>query len=40
MEEGRICYPSVAHWERRTCQIRLRSDALGEEGIMVPISLC
>ena len=26
-EEGRIYYPSVAHWERRTCQIRMRSDA-------------
>jgi hypothetical protein len=26
-EEGHIYYPSVAHWERRTCQIRMRSDA-------------
>ena len=32
-EEGRIYYPSVAHWERRTCQIRMRSDALGEERL-------
>jgi hypothetical protein len=24
---GRICYPSVAHQERRTCQIEMRSDA-------------
>jgi hypothetical protein len=32
-EEGRIYYPSVAHWERRTCQIRMRSDALGEESL-------
>jgi hypothetical protein len=26
-EEGRIYYPSFAHQERRTCQIRMRSDA-------------
>jgi hypothetical protein len=24
---GRIYYPSFAHQERRTCQIRMRSDA-------------
>jgi hypothetical protein len=33
MEEGRIYYPSFAHEERRTCQIRMRSDALGEESL-------
>ena len=32
-EEGNIYYPSFAHEERRTCQIRLRSDALGEESL-------
>jgi hypothetical protein len=32
-EEGRIYYPSFAHEERRTCQIRMRSDALGEESL-------
>jgi hypothetical protein len=26
-EEGHIYYPSFAHQERRTCQIRMRSDA-------------
>jgi hypothetical protein len=34
-EEGRIYHPSFAHEERRTCQIRLRSDALGEESLGV-----
>jgi hypothetical protein len=33
LEEGHIYYPSVAHWEKRTCQIRMRSDALGEESL-------
>jgi hypothetical protein len=37
-EEGCIYYPSFAHEERRTCQIRLRSDALGEE--ILGASLC
>ena len=32
MEEGRIYYPSFAH-EERTYQIRMRSDALGEESL-------
>jgi hypothetical protein len=32
LEEGRFYYPSVVHWERRTCQIRMRFDALGEES--------
>jgi hypothetical protein len=32
-EEGCIYYPSIAHWERRTCQIRMTSDALGEESL-------
>jgi hypothetical protein len=32
-EEGRIYYPSFAHEERRTCQIRMRFDALGEESL-------
>jgi hypothetical protein len=32
-EEGHIYHPSFAHEERRTCQIRMRSDALGEESL-------
>jgi hypothetical protein len=33
MEEGCIYHPSFSHEERRTCQIWLRSDALGEESL-------
>jgi hypothetical protein len=32
-EEGHIYHPSFAHEERRTCQIRMRFDALGEESL-------
>jgi hypothetical protein len=32
-EEGRTCFPSDVHQERNTCQIWLRSDALGEESL-------
>ena len=32
-EEGCIYYPSFAHEERRTCQIKMRSDALGDESL-------
>jgi hypothetical protein len=32
-EEGHIYYPSFAHEERRTCQIRMRSDTLGEDSL-------
>jgi hypothetical protein len=32
-EEGRTYRPSFSHEERRTCQIRLSSDALGEESL-------
>ena len=32
-EEGRTIFPSVAHQERSTCQIWVRSDALGDESM-------